>query len=1163
MASNDSGAASSTPPPADPAAAADGASVPAEAAPAAGPSGEDSGAPQPTTEPTDDSPADPPPPQPEPEPLDPAEAGALPAWPLALALIAAPPALWLAAPAAWAAPASTRPGQLALLLAAAVAIGLGALALGRLAIARPSEQERAEGLAPLLVILALATMLRLVNLGQHPVDIHPREAGNALMALELTQELTRSGWRPVHPSGIESLYLYGMALPIELGGVSPTTIRLFGALLSVLTVLALFVWTRELFGPRAGLIAAALAAVVPWSVDLGRAPCLEQLVALLATVGCFALWRAIAAGGWWRYLLAGLLLGLSAHSGPSFRHGLPLAVAFLIVHWRRFGGGDDAPRQLLPWGLAVLLVAALGAAGTLVPAALDGDLVRWQDDITERSLLVDVRERGELLPIVVGRSLDVLPHALLLRFGRGLDLALLAGLAFCAGLPLLTRRRDPRMLLLLWFGLGMLLPPLLSRGELLDPARYAGLMPVLFPLAALTIHLTLARLGRAQLLVGLLLAASLAWLTVLQTIAIAPSDRQPSLEGERLLRAAIDSSVGADAAGERLEYMVYVPPQAIADVPAAALYLRHPRVATLVDNDLFGMPLPAPELDIRLLASGGLARALRRCFPWRVEGEFEEELGLPGLSVIELERPGLEALRQIPSEQRPLTPRGFIHIPRSGRWRVSIPAKATWQLGQRPEMAPGSTLVLPLARGLLPYRRRGGAEAPQLEWLAPSGLEGQQVPAASFWALDALPGPFRSVPCLERPESLELVLTQPLLVTPPPTEEASPNPEPQVAEDLAVVGRHVYSALGARVTRVDLDTGLTDDSWPPGLETKDGPLTLEPARRGRTLALAPAKQGVWVAYAPGAWVARFGPDGWRREQLRFRKAWQRPIDVASHGDGRVAVADAGLECVVVFGPRGRVLHVHAVEQPVAIAWGGDRLIVLEGGSGQLRILPMGGPQPRHKEVAIGAVSWRARLIGSPAGDVVALLPAAKRLRWFDSNLALYAPGGEPAPLDALLAPGGGGWAVARGELLLVEGDRLVRARRVLVDDDVTPGDGLALGPASGGAGWQPLEGGLAQAATAEDGEAVYGSEASLELAVPAEAKGPHAVWVRMASVAPRPLELRYGKARHPVEAWLTPGLEAEEARWIKLLVLELDGGKLELRAPDGLPRLYRVRLVPE
>jgi 4-amino-4-deoxy-L-arabinose transferase-like glycosyltransferase len=138
-------------------------------------------------------------------------------------------------------------------------------------------------------------------------------------------------------------------------GESRFAYRVPQLLLGVLTVLGVFLLGRMLFGERAGLAAAALAAVDPFTIYF------ESLELTEGPALCLLVWTAVAA--WqsrrrtWAAPVCGLLIALTALTRPGWFHicGPLLMLAMLLP-------GKDRSREKLLWLRGALALAVLVAA---------------------------------------------------------------------------------------------------------------------------------------------------------------------------------------------------------------------------------------------------------------------------------------------------------------------------------------------------------------------------------------------------------------------------------------------------------------------------------------------------------------------------------------------------------------------------------------------------------------------------------------------------------------------------------------------------------------------------------------------------------------------------------------------------------------------------------
>jgi 4-amino-4-deoxy-L-arabinose transferase-like glycosyltransferase len=356
----------------------------------------------------------------------------------------------------------------------------------------------------LSAITMLALALRLFDLDLLPLGMWRDEARHGLLALRI---LNDPSFRPVYVpdvADIPALLFYLAAVPIQLFGAHPWSVRLVPALAGALTPLALYFAARPLFGTRAALLAAALLAISAWHLSLSRLAFAATLGPPLTLLAIGLVWRALTTNdpstrlragdrrttnderGAHRRLptepatyssqqrpepvlrrrrlieaaLAGCATGLAIYTyHPSRLTPLIVAIAAALrLGWHRQAWRAAAPRLALI-GLAAALVAwplidyglahrssfsqRIGQTSIFNSDALAGraPLARVEENL--RLNLGIWSERGDR----IGRH--NLPDAPMLDPLTGAAFAIGAGLA-------LTRLRDRRALLLaLWLGVAL------------------------------------------------------------------------------------------------------------------------------------------------------------------------------------------------------------------------------------------------------------------------------------------------------------------------------------------------------------------------------------------------------------------------------------------------------------------------------------------------------------------------------------------------------------------------------------------------------------------------------------------------------------------------------------------------------------------------------------
>lgn len=129
----------------------------------------------------------------------------------------------------------------------------------------------------LLLVLVLAAVLRIYDLGDLPAGLYCDEAGLGYNAFALAKAgIDENGKRlPLYVwsfgvSYKNPVFIYAATVPVALFGLDEFTIRLTAALFGLGTVLAMYFLGRALFDRRVGLLAALFLAVCPWHLHFSR-----------------------------------------------------------------------------------------------------------------------------------------------------------------------------------------------------------------------------------------------------------------------------------------------------------------------------------------------------------------------------------------------------------------------------------------------------------------------------------------------------------------------------------------------------------------------------------------------------------------------------------------------------------------------------------------------------------------------------------------------------------------------------------------------------------------------------------------------------------------------------------------------------------------------------
>ena len=224
--------------------------------------------------------------------------------------------------------------------------------------ARPASRRCLVTVAGLITVGAL---LRLVALDDFPSGIHVDEAATGRIALQILR-----GGGP-HPFGFAFIgdpapFMYAQALCMALFGPTVSATRVLAGISGALTLPALWLLGRRLFGATAGLVAVALVAVNAADLHFSRMALNVIEVPLFGVLALALCWRGILDRRPVWHLLAGMSLGFSqfaAYSGRGFVLGVAGTYGVILLtrlsRWREIVGGG----LLALFGMLVVLAPQL------------------------------------------------------------------------------------------------------------------------------------------------------------------------------------------------------------------------------------------------------------------------------------------------------------------------------------------------------------------------------------------------------------------------------------------------------------------------------------------------------------------------------------------------------------------------------------------------------------------------------------------------------------------------------------------------------------------------------------------------------------------------------------------------------------------------------------
>lgn len=234
---------------------------------------------------------------------------------------------------------------------------------------RPRRQEW----VVVLGLFSLALVPRLVGLTQAPPGLNGDEIYNVIDAMQI-------GWDnlPIYApgnNGREILYFYPLALSLWLFGLTPVAVRLPSVLFGAGSVVLAYLFGRDAFGRRVGLIAGALTAVSFWPLMLSRFGLRAVSLTFMTALTVYLLHRGLRQERRRSWLLGGLALGLTFYTYIPARIFPAVILGWLVFVWWTRRSQWQANRRSI---LLSLLLAALVAAPFGVYA------LRYPDRVNQR-----------------------------------------------------------------------------------------------------------------------------------------------------------------------------------------------------------------------------------------------------------------------------------------------------------------------------------------------------------------------------------------------------------------------------------------------------------------------------------------------------------------------------------------------------------------------------------------------------------------------------------------------------------------------------------------------------------------------------------------------------------------------------------------------------------
>ncbi|OPL11947.1 MAG: hypothetical protein AVO34_01635 [Firmicutes bacterium ML8_F2] len=365
----------------------------------------------------------------------------------------------------------------------------------------------------LLLIIVIAAVFRLWQLQITPPGLYPDEAMNGNDAIET---LATGEFKTFYPenNGREGLYIWLLSFSFKIFEPSPWSLRLVSAILGILTILGLYLLTKEIFYRtktnsknkinQIALLSSFFMAISFWHINFSRIGFRAILMVFLICFAFYFLLRAFRKNSALNYILAGLFFGLGFYSYLAFRLVvLLLGITILIqavIYWQKRKKQKENFRKFLKiaflnhgwWKIGLLFLSILIAVLPLIITFVNNPeyLISRTGNISIFAAEKPLQEFGVSIIKTAGMFHIYGDWNWRHNFAGSPLLHWTVGILFALGFMItfknifsrsikefFTIKRSTSIFLLSWFVI-MLLPSILTREGMPHALRSIGIIPI-------------------------------------------------------------------------------------------------------------------------------------------------------------------------------------------------------------------------------------------------------------------------------------------------------------------------------------------------------------------------------------------------------------------------------------------------------------------------------------------------------------------------------------------------------------------------------------------------------------------------------------------------------------------------------------------------------------
>jgi 4-amino-4-deoxy-L-arabinose transferase-like glycosyltransferase len=184
--------------------------------------------------------------------------------------------------------------------------------------------------AIVFAIVAVAFFIRFHNIEITPAGIYPDEAVNGIDAINVNETGIHKFFY-TNNYGREGLFMNLISYAIKIFGNTILGLRIWSVIFGTLTVLGIFLLTKELFRSyRSGLVAAYFLTFSFWAINFSRISFRAIMLPFVLTFSFYFLFKALHTKKYIFFALAGAFFGLGIHTYIAFRVA-PLILVILLA----------------------------------------------------------------------------------------------------------------------------------------------------------------------------------------------------------------------------------------------------------------------------------------------------------------------------------------------------------------------------------------------------------------------------------------------------------------------------------------------------------------------------------------------------------------------------------------------------------------------------------------------------------------------------------------------------------------------------------------------------------------------------------------------------------------------------------------------------------------